>query len=448
VSSCRTDGRRLHYSGAVHFMDSRATTVEPQHSYLYQPASWNTKCSATSPALHSATTATTTAGKGALARKHSNSFSATVHTTAKGLSAQHDSHSADVHLDANATADPTAAATAGRYSSQTEFLPFLFPQQSSLYYAQLLHYNTLVSPTRGGGLQAPPLPPVVSSSNAQAGPRSRSSSKVSLKDNPTGKGSTSGGHGSRSHHNSDKNRSVITTKEAPQPKMPSKNSHTQAQAQSTELPAKTQASRAAQSSSSSQSQPSLSSSVPSTPHQRARQFSFESRDPSPTDHANNHSPRSAYSETNSNLPSLRPLPPPRQGGCKFETSQVNSRRRIPYSNGNERLEKIPLGKIKGKLTEDEERKVATDMREVYNRLLPSERVEERRRQLVQKLEKIFNDEWPGHDIKAHLFGSSGNLLCSDDSDGKTPFLPFPSVRLDRRLADMDHSGHLHYHLMA
>jgi hypothetical protein len=107
-----------------------------------------------------------------------------------------------------------------------------------------------------------------------------------------------------------------------------------------------------------------------------------------------------------------------------------------------------LGKIKGKLTEDEERKVATDMREVYNRLLPSERVEERRRQLVQKLEKIFNDEWPGHDIKAHLFGSSGNLLCSDDSDGKTPFLPFPSVRLDRRLADMDHSGHLHYHLMA
>lgn len=62
------------------------------------------------------------------------------------------------------------------------------------------------------------------------------------------------------------------------------------------------------------------------------------------------------------------------------------------------------------------------MREVYNRLLPNERVEEKRRKLVQKLEKIFNDEWPGHDIQAHLFGSSGNLLCSDDSDGKTTLL--------------------------
>ena len=395
-------------------MDSRATTVEPQHSYLYQP-SWNSKCSATSPALPSATVSTTTAGKGALAKKHSTSFSAAPQTAAAGKSAHHDSHSADGPLDANATTDPTAAATTAQFPAQTDFLPYLFPHQSSLYYAQLLHYNTLVSPTRGGGLQAPPLPPVVSSSNAQAGPRSRSSSKVSLKDNSAGKGSTSGGHGSRSHHNSDKNRSVITTKEAPQPKMPSKNSHTQAQ--STELPTKTQASRAAQSSSSSQTQPSLSSSVPSTPHQRARQFSFESRDPSPNDNANNHSPRSAYSETNSTLPSLRPLPPPKQGGCKYETSQINSRRRIPYANGNERLEKIPLGKIKGKLTEDEERKVATDMREVYDRLLPSDRVEDRRRKLVRKLEKIFNDEWPGHDIQAHLFGSSGNLLCSDDSDG-------------------------------
>jgi DNA polymerase sigma len=90
---------------------------------------------------------------------------------------------------------------------------------------------------------------------------------------------------------------------------------------------------------------------------------------------------------------------------------------MPYSIGNERLEKIPLGKIKGKLTEEEERKVATDMREVYDRLLPSDKVEEKRKKLVSKLEKIFNDEWPGHDIRAHLFGSSGNLLCSDDSDG-------------------------------
>lgn len=90
---------------------------------------------------------------------------------------------------------------------------------------------------------------------------------------------------------------------------------------------------------------------------------------------------------------------------------------MPYSLGNERLEKINLEKIKSKLSESEERKLSTDMRELYDRLLPSPEVEENRKKLVQKLEKIFNDEWPGHDIQVHLFGSSGNLLCSDDSDG-------------------------------
>ncbi|KAJ3131224.1 Sec63, partial [Geranomyces variabilis] len=146
----------------------------------------------------------------------------------------------------------------------------------------------------------------------------------------------------------------------------------------------------------------------------ARQFSFESREPSPNA-GNNHSPRSAYSETNSALPSLRPLPP-RLGGCKYETAQVNSRRRIPYSVGNERLEKLDLRNVKSKLSESEEKQLAADMNEIYNKLLPTEKVEENRRKLVSKLETIFNTEWPGHDIKVHLFGSSGNLLCSDDSD--------------------------------
>ena len=103
---------------------------------------------------------------------------------------------------------------------------------------------------------------------------------------------------------------------------------------------------------------------------------------------------------------------------------------MPYTIGDEKLEKVSLSKIKGKLSEDEERKVATDMREVYDRLLPSEKVEEKRKTLVGKLEKIFNDEWPGHDIKAHLFGSSGNLLCSDDSDGMYSLLSAYAVDAD------------------
>ena len=90
---------------------------------------------------------------------------------------------------------------------------------------------------------------------------------------------------------------------------------------------------------------------------------------------------------------------------------------MPYSGGSDRLESKDTSKLKGKLAEEEERQVATDMREVYDRLLPTEAVEEKRKLLLKKLEDIFNEEWPGHDIRAHLFGSSGNLLCSDASDG-------------------------------
>ncbi|KAF4982959.1 hypothetical protein FZEAL_1529 [Fusarium zealandicum] len=342
-------------------MDTQTTTAEPQHPY--PPSPWNSAST-----VSSSTTGPTTPSTSS-------------------------SHSAPA-VDGSFFPDPSAS----QFHSHLEYLPFLIPQQSNIYHAQLLHYNKLISPARGGGLQTPPLPPVVSAPNIQAAPRSRSSSKVSLKDASAGKGSTGGGHGNRSHQNTDKSRPAVTSKEAT-----SKMSSKQAADSSRTLPRRSAA--AAQS---------HSSSVPSTPHQHARQFSFEDREPSPTGN-NNHSPRSAYSETNSTLPSLRPLPP-RLGGCKYETAQINSRRRIPYSVGNDRLEKLDLRTVKSKLTEDEERKLATDMREVFDRLLPTDAVEENRKKLVAKLETIFNDEWPGHDIRVHLFGSSGNLLCSDDSD--------------------------------
>ena len=308
--------------------------------------------------------------------------------------------------------DPSAAAAGNSsYSNGWSFLPFLFPQQSDIYHAQLLHYNRLISPSRGGGgLQSPALPPVVSAPHVNAAPRSRSSSKVSLKDSPVIKGNQAGGHGSRSHQNPDKNRPVITAKEAP-PKMPAKQQNAE--------PARSHPIQRQAQPSASTSQ-SHSSSVPSTPQQRARQFSFESRDPSPSAN-NNHSPRSAYSETTSTLPSFRQLTP-RLGVCRFETAQMGSRRRIPYSVGNDRLERLDLRTVKAKLTEDEEKKLATDTRELFDRILPTTRVEENRKKLVRKLEKIFNDEWPGHDITVHPFGSSGNLLCSDDSDGRQPSL--------------------------
>lgn len=70
------------------------------------------------------------------------------------------------------------------------------------------------------------------------------------------------------------------------------------------------------------------------------------------------------------------------------------------------------------LNPSEEEKLSGDMRELYDRILPSKRSDENRKAFVQKLERILNEQWPGNDIKVHVFGSSGNMLCTSDSDGE------------------------------
>ncbi|KAI0405576.1 hypothetical protein F4802DRAFT_175689 [Xylaria palmicola] len=287
-------------------------------------------------------------------------------------------------------------------ATHLDLVPILFPQQSSLYQAKLLQYNKLISPGRGGGLQTPPLPPILSSQTVHAGARSRSLSKVSNKDSRARQGSQNC-HGNRSNQSTTKADRVLITGKVANSKMPTKKPDA-----AHGLPPKPRTSV------SSSQLPPHSSSVPSTPHQHARKFSFESREPSPNANPG-HSPRSVYSETNTALPSLRPLPP-RGGGCKYETGLKYSRRRIPYNIGADPLERLDLNSVQSKLSEDDERKLTTDMRELYDRLQPTEAVETKRQKLVQKLEKLLNDNWPGHDIRVHLFGSSGNLLCSDDSD--------------------------------
>lgn len=92
------------------------------------------------------------------------------------------------------------------------------------------------------------------------------------------------------------------------------------------------------------------------------------------------------------------------------------RRRMPYSIGADVLPEEKEG-LKQKLRPDEEKKLTADMLQVYERLLPSAESDSRRRRLVRKLEDLFNRQWPGCDIKVHVFGSSGNKLCSSDSDG-------------------------------
>ncbi|KAK4186411.1 hypothetical protein QBC35DRAFT_453287 [Podospora australis] len=286
-------------------------------------------------------------------------------------------------------------------------LPLLWPH---VYQDKLLQYNRLIGGRGGSGLQGPALAPVLSSPPTKPTARSRSSSKVSNKDHNYAKPGAQSCHGNRPAKNSDNgDRALITSGKEQTSKMAPKKS-------SAEQPANTGVSMRPPppTGQNGSAPPVQSSSVPSTPHQHARKFSFESREPSPGA-APNHSPRSAYSETNGNVPSLRPLPP-RLGNCRFETAVPFSRRRMPYSLGADRLEKVDSEKIKSRLSEDEERRLQAEMDSLFQTLLPTEEVESNRKKLVSKLETLFNEEWPGHDIKVHLFGSSGNLLCSDDSD--------------------------------
>ena len=93
-----------------------------------------------------------------------------------------------------------------------------------------------------------------------------------------------------------------------------------------------------------------------------------------------------------------------------------SRRRIPYSVGGDKLEKASAMPKKFLNPADED-KLSGDMRELYDRLYPSPESDRRRSQFLEKLARILNEQWPGNDIKVHVFGSSGNLLCTDESDG-------------------------------
>jgi len=157
-----------------------------------------------------------------------------------------------------------------------------------------------------------------------------------------------------------------------------------------------------------------SNSVPSTPYQQPKRFST-SRSPSPHRGLSNQSPRSVVSEA---VVGHNGHGSQRHGStfCRFETGAEPRKRRIPYAEGGEYELGPPAKEPKKSLSRHEEQKLDSDMRELYDRLLPSDESEERRAKLVRKLEKMMRDRWPGHDIRVNVFGSSGNLLSSSDSD--------------------------------
>ncbi|KAI4278504.1 MAG: hypothetical protein LQ337_000987 [Flavoplaca oasis] len=153
-----------------------------------------------------------------------------------------------------------------------------------------------------------------------------------------------------------------------------------------------------------------SNSLPSTPYQHARKLNFNSRSPSPAKPSADASPRSTHSESEKTQ-----VRGPFVAGCKFETGMAHSRRRIPYSVGGEQLDR-PDSMPKKYLNPAEEDKLSGDMRELYDRILPSKDSDERRTRFVKKLERILNEKWPGNNIGVHVFGSSGNMLCTNESD--------------------------------
>ena len=158
--------------------------------------------------------------------------------------------------------------------------------------------------------------------------------------------------------------------------------------------------------------PMHSNSLPSTPRQKARDTaSGKSRSPSPTGADRNHSPRSVSSESNRTMPSLRPT----HAWCKYQSTQT-SRRRIPYTIGSDMLEpEVP--EPASSLPLDELTSLNHDLERLYHSLLPSEESQKRRKLVVEKLQKILREEWPQKGIKVFVFGSSGNLLCTNESDG-------------------------------
>lgn len=158
------------------------------------------------------------------------------------------------------------------------------------------------------------------------------------------------------------------------------------------------------------------SSVPSTPSlYNGKPSSATPRASSPEKRLRDGSPKSNYTSMENGTRS-RPKAPS-VTGCRYETGMAQAYRRIPYSIGTDDLER-PKTMPKKFLNPNEEAKLSGDMRELYDRLLPSKESDQRRAEFIKKLHWILNERWPGNDIQVHVFGSSGNKLCTNDSDGK------------------------------
>lgn len=109
--------------------------------------------------------------------------------------------------------------------------------------------------------------------------------------------------------------------------------------------------------------------------------------------------------------------------CKYETNVGSlGRRRMPYES-SEILEQAK-DELKKSLDPHEDNKLSGDMRELYDRLQPSDDNTRKRDRFVRKVQHILETEFPGNLSKVHVFGSSGNMLYTTDSDGTAVAFPW------------------------
>lgn len=154
-----------------------------------------------------------------------------------------------------------------------------------------------------------------------------------------------------------------------------------------------------------------SNSVPSTPQQHAQDKTFDNRPTSPGKRRSSTS--SSSTKSDSKLKSQV-----RRGTanleCRYMTTQT-SRRRIPYSIGDQLLER--RDPLKQWQLPEAKARLGASIDRLYNSLLPSESNQDARGQVLDKIRRIIRTGFPERNFEVHIFGSSGNMLYTDKSDG-------------------------------
>lgn len=104
-------------------------------------------------------------------------------------------------------------------------------------------------------------------------------------------------------------------------------------------------------------------------------------------------------------------------GCELEPAQPLGRRRFDWTIGNDKVLPFNKPELAPVLHAGVEKQLAGDAQQLYDQLAPTDDSMERRWKLVTKLEGLLKKTWPETSFKVYLYGSSGNMLCTSDSDG-------------------------------